>query len=184
MAAAWTEFEGSAAYRIATHGRRVTNVLMVTSTVRVLDGVHRHTTDRGPAVPLHAVLVEGTASLQQRFVNAATAGDDANRTARERAHQLLLPRGQTEAGLARVLNVANDLSEAARGPGVLGAVASGLLHLVNHRTGRHRLERQNVARDQLGCDQKKAAKSEQAGEGVRRGGATAAVERSARTQYS
>ena len=156
---------------------------MVTSTVRVLDGVHRHATDRGPAVPLHAVLVEGAARLQQRFVNAATAGDDANRTARERAHQLLLPRGQAEAGLARVLNVTNDLSKAARGPGVLGAVASGLLHLVYHRTRRHGLERQNVARDQLGCDQKKAAKSEQSGGGgeERGGGRSAAVRRSART---
>ena len=144
---AWSEFDCAVAYRIATHGRRVTNVLMVASTVRVLDGVHRHTADLGPAVPLHAVLVEGTASLQQRFVNAATAGDDAHRRARQGAHQLLLPRGQAKAGLASVLNVANDLSKAARRASVLGAVACGLLHLVNHRTGRHGLERQNVARN-------------------------------------
>lgn len=157
-AAVRAQFEGAAAYRIATDGGRMANVLVVTSAVRVLDRVHRHATHSRPGVPLHAVLVEGPARLQQRLVNAATAGDDAHRTARLRAHQLLLPRRQAEAGLPRVLNVANDLSEAARGPGELGAVASGLLHLVDHRTGRHGLERQNIARDQLGCDRKQAAK--------------------------
>merc|ERR1740130_534627 len=84
-------------HRIAAHRRRVTDVLMVTSTVRVLDGVHRHTTDLRPAVALDAVLVEGAARLQQRLVNAAAAGDDADRRASARVHKLLLPRGQTQA---------------------------------------------------------------------------------------
>lgn len=62
----------------SAHSRRVTNVLMVTSSVGMLDGlkgcgkngrslmffstkeethIHRHTSDLGPLVTLHAVLV-------------------------------------------------------------------------------------------------------------------------------
>jgi len=130
----------------------VADVLVVTSTVRVLDGVHRHTTDLRPAVALDAVLVEGTAGLQQRLVNAATAGDDADRRARARVHKLLLPRGQAQARLAHALDVANDLREAARRARELRAIAGHLLDLVDHRTGRHGLERQDVARNELGCE--------------------------------
>ena len=34
-------------------GRSLSDVLMVTTTVGMLDGVHGHTSDLGPAVPLH-----------------------------------------------------------------------------------------------------------------------------------
>ena len=70
------------------------DVLVVSATVRVLDGVHRHTTDRGPAVPLHAVLVEGTAGLQHRFVDALAAGDSADGRAARVRHSLALARRQ------------------------------------------------------------------------------------------
>jgi hypothetical protein len=59
-------------------GRRVTDVLVVTTTVRVLNGVHGNTTDLRPRVALSLVLVERTTSLQHRLVNAAATGDNAN----------------------------------------------------------------------------------------------------------
>merc|ERR1719379_458773 len=61
--------------RIATDGRGMADVLVVTSAVRVLHRVHRHATNLRPRVALHAVLVERAASLQQRLVDAAAARD-------------------------------------------------------------------------------------------------------------
>ena len=53
-------------------------MLMVTTTVGMLDGVHGHTTDLGPAVPLGLELVVGATGLQHGLVDTAAAGDDAD----------------------------------------------------------------------------------------------------------
>jgi len=55
---------------------RVTNVLMVTTTVRMFDGVHRHTTNLRPAVSLLLVLVERGSGFEHRLIDATTSCDD------------------------------------------------------------------------------------------------------------
>ena len=52
-------------------------MLVVSSSVGVLHGVHAHTAHDGPAVALGTVLVERAASLHDRLVGTAAAGDDA-----------------------------------------------------------------------------------------------------------
>merc|ERR1712212_302882 len=54
---------------------------MVTTTVRMLDGVHGHTTDLRPRVPLSLVLEVGSAGLQQRLVDSSATGDNADQRA-------------------------------------------------------------------------------------------------------
>lgn len=56
-------------------------MLVVSSTVGVLHGVHGHTTDLGPRVALHLVLVVCAACLEHRLVHAATTGNDADHSA-------------------------------------------------------------------------------------------------------
>merc|ERR1719148_576743 len=63
---------------VTTDGGRMTNVLMVTSSVGMLDGVHRHTTDARPAVSLMLVLVVRGTSLQQGLLGTATTSDLTN----------------------------------------------------------------------------------------------------------
>jgi hypothetical protein len=58
-------------------GRGVTDVLVVTTTVRVVDGVHRHTTSPGPAVPLGTHGVVFPAGLEEGLVDTATARSSA-----------------------------------------------------------------------------------------------------------
>merc|ERR1719203_2272696 len=48
-------------------------MLMVTTTVGMLDGVHRNTTNLRPAVSLSLVLVVGTTSLQHRLVDPSSS---------------------------------------------------------------------------------------------------------------
>merc|ERR1719229_1601720 len=59
-------------------GGRVPDVLMVSSSVRVLDWVHGRTANLWPAIALHPVLVVVPASLQDWLVHAPSAGTDAN----------------------------------------------------------------------------------------------------------
>ena len=56
----------------------MTNVLVVTSTVGVLYGVHCHTTNLGPLVALYTVLVEASASLEHGLVSTASACNNTN----------------------------------------------------------------------------------------------------------
>merc|ERR1719152_47434 len=79
-----------AGHGVAANGRRVANVLVVTTTVWVLDGVHGDATRLRPRVALGLVLVERTASLEHRLVDAATAGNDADRCTRKAGDGLLL----------------------------------------------------------------------------------------------
>merc|ERR1719438_682573 len=63
---------------ISSDSRSFTNMLMVTTTMRMLNGVHGNTTDFRPAVSLGLVLVVGTSSLQHGLVNTTTTSYDAD----------------------------------------------------------------------------------------------------------
>lgn len=51
-----------------------TNMLMITTTVRMLNGIHSNTTNLRPAVTLGLVFVVRTSSLQHRLVNTSSTG--------------------------------------------------------------------------------------------------------------
>lgn len=65
---------------VAGNGRSLTNMLVVTTTVGMVDGVHGHTTSLGPAVALDGELVLGARSLEEGLVGTATTGDDTDHT--------------------------------------------------------------------------------------------------------
>jgi hypothetical protein len=100
---------------MAGDGSGVTNVLMVTTSVRMVDGVHANTADARPAVALDLVLVVSTTGLEDRLVDATTTGDDADLATTSRVDGLLGTRGQTDAGLAGIRVVADDRGVVARG---------------------------------------------------------------------
>merc|ERR1719191_1310011 len=62
--------------RAAGCGGWVTNMLMVASSVRVLDWIHCRTTDLWEAVPLDLVLVVVGPSLQHWLLNTSTTSTD------------------------------------------------------------------------------------------------------------
>ena len=62
----------------SVHGRWVTNVLLVTTTVRMVDWVHGDTTDTWPSVSLGLVLPEGATGLEEWLVGSLTTSDDSN----------------------------------------------------------------------------------------------------------
>jgi len=66
-----------------------TNMLMVTTTVRMLYGILSHTSDLRPAVTLDGVLVESTSSLQQRLIGTSTSGNNTDLGTNTRRDSLL-----------------------------------------------------------------------------------------------
>ena len=64
----------------AEASRWMTNVLVVTTTVGVLYGVHCHTSHLGPFVALYAVLVVASASLEHWLVSTTSTRNNTNLT--------------------------------------------------------------------------------------------------------
>merc|ERR1712224_670994 len=62
-----------AGHRGTSRSSRVTDVLVITTTVGVLHRIHGHTTNLWPAVALHAVFVVCTASFEHWFVHTTTS---------------------------------------------------------------------------------------------------------------
>jgi len=68
----------------------LSDMLMVTTTVRMVHGVHSHTTSTGPVVTLSLVFVVRTASLEQGLVDTTTTGDDSDCRARASCNSFFL----------------------------------------------------------------------------------------------
>jgi len=130
-------------------GRWVTDMLMVTTTVGMLDGVHGHTSDLGPAVPLDSVLVVSSAGLEHGLVASTATSDDADDGPVLGGVELLDAGGQLDPGAAGVGVVGDDGAVAARGLGHLAAVAGLLLHGAGDGAFGHLSDGQDVADRQL-----------------------------------
>ena len=81
----------------------MTDVLVVTTTVGVLDGVHRHTTHTWPRVTLGLVLVVCRTGLEQRLVDTTTASGNADARTGHRGDDLLCAGREADARLASLL---------------------------------------------------------------------------------
>merc|ERR1712173_528839 len=93
----------------------------------MLNGVHGHTTDFRPAVPLCLVFVVSTSSLQHRLVDTASTSNDANHSPVGRGDDLLGTGGQLDTNLPGLGVVRNNCGIVSRGLGQTATVASLLL---------------------------------------------------------
>lgn len=119
-------------------------MLVVTTTVRVVDGVHSHTTSAGPRVPLDLELVVSTTGLEQRLVDTSTTGDDADGSTRRRRDGLLGTGRKTDTRGLAVGVVADDGGVVARGTGERATVTCLLLDVADDGTFGKRREGENV----------------------------------------
>jgi hypothetical protein len=135
---------------VASNSGRVADVLVVTSSVRVLNGVHGNTTDARPAVSLGLVLVVLTTGLEDGLLSTTTAGNEAHGGTALRRDELLLSGGKLNGGTAGIGVVANDGGVLTRGAGKSTTVTSLLLNVEHDGTLRHVTQRQHVTNVQLG----------------------------------
>merc|ERR1712147_403850 len=67
---------------VSSNGRRMTNMLMVTTTVRMLNGVHGNTSDSRPMRSLGLHLEVHSVGFKERFVGSLTTSSDTNHSCR------------------------------------------------------------------------------------------------------
>ena len=63
---------------VSPSGSGVTNMLMVTTTMGMLDGVHSNTSNSGPVSLLGVTLVVGAVGSEEGLVSSLTTSDDTN----------------------------------------------------------------------------------------------------------
>jgi hypothetical protein len=125
-------------------------MLVVTTTVGVLDGVHGNTSNLGPAVALDSVLVVGAASLEHRLIDTATTGDDTDGTTAVRLDGLLGTRRKSDTSSVG-LNVVGDDGGVVTGSAGKGtAVSRALLNVGDDGTLGKRLQGKAVSDLELG----------------------------------
>ena len=77
-------------------------MLVVTTTMRMVNGIHSNTTSTGPVVTLGLVFVESTTGLQQGLVNSASSSNDTDGGSGFTRDGLLGTRWETNAGLVLI----------------------------------------------------------------------------------
>jgi hypothetical protein len=83
-------------------------MLMVTTTVRMLNGVHGNTSNAWPAVSLGSIFVFCATSLKERLVNTSTTSDETNHSTACGGHGLLGSRWKFETSLSGIGVVGDD----------------------------------------------------------------------------
>ena len=98
---------------VSPGSRGVTNVLMVTTTVRMLDGVHRNTSHSWPVSLLGVRSVVGGIGAEHRLVSSLTTGANTNHGSAASKDGLANARWESDAGLLAVFGVTDDNSGSA-----------------------------------------------------------------------
>merc|ERR1711931_262694 len=118
---------------------------MVTTTVRMLDGIHGHTTNLRPRVPLSLVFEVGSAGLQQRLVDSSSTGDDADHRAVAGRNRLLRSRWQFHFRPSHIRVVGDDGGVVAGSSGQFATISQLLLQLADDGSLRHGADGHHVA---------------------------------------
>ena len=85
-----------------------TDMLMVSTTEGMFDGIHGDTTDLWPAVSLYFVFVVCATSLQEWFVDTTSSSNDADCSTAPWVKDLLCSRWKLDTGLASIGVVGDD----------------------------------------------------------------------------
>merc|ERR1711970_1460793 len=130
---------------ISSYGRRHTNMLMVTTTVGMLDWVHSNTTNLRPRVSFSLVLEVSSARFEERFVDSSSTGDDADHSAIGGGNGFLRSGRQFHFGLLLVWVMRDDGGVVAGSSGEFAAVSQLLLELADDGSLRHGADGHHVA---------------------------------------
>ena len=90
-------------------------MLLISSSVRMVDGVHRHTSNSWPTLPLCLVFVELVSSLANWLVGPSSPGNNAHHGSAVAWDGSPGSTGESDSSLGSVLGVPNDNSGGAGG---------------------------------------------------------------------
>jgi len=120
-------------------------MLLVTTTMRMVDGVHSNTTHAGVVVLLGVTLPPGSTGLEERLIGTLSTGNDADHSAAATLNGLTDTRGETDTGLRGIVGVTNDNGGGAGGAGETSAVTELSLNIGHDGTFGHCAHGEDVA---------------------------------------
>ena len=123
----------------------MTNVLMVTTTVRMLDRVHGNTSNSWPIPLLSMGFVVRIICLEKRLVSSLSASDDTNHGSAVAEDGLSHTRWHSDTGLLSVLSVSDDDGAGSRCTGETAAVSHLCFDIGDDGSFRHGINWENVA---------------------------------------
>ena len=136
---------------ITTDGTGVTHVLLVTTTVGMLHGVHGHASHRGPGVALDTEFVEGTAGLEHGLIGTSATGDDSDHGSASIDHGLLGSRGKTNSSNTLVSILCDNDGVVAGSTAHLSTVTDLGLDVANTGALGDLSKRKDVSDGDFGC---------------------------------
>ena len=93
---------------ISTGSSWVTNVLMVTTTVRMLNGVHGNTSNSGPVLLLCLPLEVGVVSSEEGLITSLATGDDTDHSSASSKDGLSNAGWESDSSLSGVFRMSDD----------------------------------------------------------------------------
>ena len=136
---------------VSADGRGVTDVLLVTTTMGMVDGVHSNTSNSGPgSSSLCLPSVVGVSSLADGLVGSATAGNEADHSSAGSGDGGTGAGGKSDSGLLAVIGVTDDDGRGAGGSGEGAAVTSLRLAVGNDGTFGEGVDGQDIADGEIG----------------------------------
>ena len=86
----------------------MTDVLMVTTTMRMLDWVHGNTSNSWPVVSLSSGFEPGSVGLEKWLIGSLTSSDEADHSSAAAEDGLSGSRWKSDSGLLSIIGVTND----------------------------------------------------------------------------
>jgi len=118
---------------------------MVTTTMRMLDGVHCYSSNARPVLLLCLGLEVGIVGSEQRLVTSLAASNHTDHGSARTLDCLSNTRGETNAGLFAVFGVTNDDAGSSRGSGEGATISKFGFNAADNGAFGHGVYRQDIA---------------------------------------
>lgn len=135
---------------ISANGTGMTNVLMVTTTMGMLNWIHSNTTNLRPAVPLHSEFVVGITGLEKRLLSPTSTGNLPNHRTAAAGNNLLSTRWELDPGGVVVRVVADNDGVVTGAPSEDATIANVVFNIADDGTLGDRSDREDISDDESG----------------------------------
>lgn len=125
-------------------------MLMVTTTMGMLDWVHGYTSNNGPVLALCLSSVSPVSGLEHGLVGTLTTSTDSNHSTAAAGHGSSGSGGEHNTGLLSILTVSLDDGRASRSASDLSSISDLGLEIADDSSLRHGADGQNISNGELG----------------------------------
>jgi hypothetical protein len=135
---------------VSAASRSETDVLLVTTSVWMLDWVHSHTSNNRPHFPSSLVLVELLSGLENWLFNNTSRSNQSDHGSALSINGLSGTRWELYSGLAAVFSVTDDSGTDTAGSGIASSVSRVQFNVANCSTFRDLADRKDISDCQMG----------------------------------